>query len=197
VAKGAAAKAKSEAAKTNLTETETAKVQKETAKMSTVPVYDLDEGEDVIQPSAGWHTAILTSLEINPNKAGTGTNIVVGLELDEGDPDRPGMPWTYYVPLPTAEVTEDYKAWQAAGRPKASAWDVELMTKDGRHKYQASIARIKKLSSALGGPESGGFDPAVLGRMVGKKVKINLTPEREGGVPTGRMQIGFDGLAPA
>jgi len=165
-------------------------------KMTTV-AYDLDEGADLIQPSAGWHLAILSSLEISPNKAGTGENIVVGLELDDSDPDRPGMPWTYYVPLPSPDLTKDFQAWKEAGQPKAAAWDPDYLTKDGRHKFQAALARLRKLSTALGGPESGKFDPAQLGRAVGKQVKINITPEREGGVPTGRMTIGFDGIAPA
>ena len=166
--------------------------------MTTVNLmYDLDEGQELIQPSAGWHTALLTSLEITPNKAGTGENIVVGLELDDSDPDRPGMPWTYYVPLPSAELIADFEAWKKAGQPKASAWDLNFLTKDGRHKFQAAVARIRKLSTALGGPESGKFDPAQLGRAVGKQVKINLQPEREAGQPTGRMTIAFDGLAPA
>lgn len=159
--------------------------------------YNLDEGEDVLQPTTGWHTAVLTGFEIAENKAGTGQNMVLSMELAEDDPDRPGMPWTYYVPLPSKELSDDFEAWKKAGKPRASAWDPQFMTKDGRHKFQASIQRIKKVSAAFGGPESGSIDPSKLARNIGKKVKINLVEEREAGQPTGRMTIGFDGLAPA
>lgn len=165
--------------------------------MSTME-FDLDQGQEVIQPSAGWHNAELVAFEIAQNKAGTGTNCVFSLELADDDPDRPGQPWTYYVPLPTADVMDDYAKWMEAGQPKAAAWDANYMTKDGRHKLQASIARLKKVSAAFGLPESGKLDPAKFGRCVGKKVKINLVPEKDPDTKemTGRMQIGFDGVSP-
>jgi hypothetical protein len=174
--------------------------KKRSKKMGeTTMSYDLDDAAEMVQPSVGWHTAMLVAFEVSPNKAGTGTNCVFSLELDEADPDRPGQPWTYYVPLPSADLIEDYKKWVAAGNPRTAAWDANYMTKDGRHKYQASLARLKKVSSAFGGAETGKLDPAKFGRFVGKKVKLNLVPEKDQDTKemTGRLQIGFDGVAPA
>lgn len=166
--------------------------------MATMETYDLDDAQDMIQPSTGWHKADLVAFEISENKAGTGTNCVFSFELAADDKDRPGQPWTYYVPLPSADLKEDYAKWIAAGKPKASAWDSNYMTKDGRHKLQAAIARLKKISTAFGGPESGKLDPGKFGRFVGKQVKLNLVPEKDAETRelTGRMQINFDGVAP-
>lgn len=169
----------------------------------TMEVYNLDDAQEMIQPSPGWHTATLVAFEISENKAGTGTNCVFSFELAEDDPDRPGQPWTYYVPLPSTDLKGDYDKWVAAAKklgrkPKPSEWDSNYMTKDGRHKFQAAIARLRKISTAFGGPESGELDPGKFGRFVGKNVKLNLVPEKdqETREATGRMSIAFDGVAP-
>jgi hypothetical protein len=166
--------------------------------MTTIPIYNLDDAEEVVQPSAGWHPAVVVEVDVAPNKAGTGYNLVLSTELAEDDPDRPGMPWTIYMPLPTEELAKDFNEWKKAGKPKRD-WDQSMLLNDGRHKYSASLARLRKLSAALGGPESGPFKPEAIARKIGTKIKINLVPERDRvtGDSTGRMVVAFDGVAPA
>ncbi|MCX8125547.1 MAG: hypothetical protein N3E40_00180 [Dehalococcoidia bacterium] len=135
---------------------------------------------------------MFTSVEVAQNRAGTGHNLVLGFELDDTDPDRPGMPFQLYLPLPTLEVYQNFQDWIKAGRPTGTD-NGFLMADAKRHRYQAMMSRIKRVSGALGGPESGDFEPGVLARFIGKKVKLNLQPERD----SGRIGIAYDGVAPA
>lgn len=154
--------------------------------------YDLDEGVELAPPSPGWHEAIFTSFEVAQNRAGTGLNLVLGFELSENDPDRPGMPQTLYLPLPSTEVYNDFLEWRKAGKPSGQD-NGFIMADSKRHRYQAMMNRIRKVCGALGAPESGEFDPAVLTRYIGRRVKLNLQAERD----SGRIGIAFDGVAPA
>lgn len=171
----------------------------EKSKAPTIREYDLDAAEEERQPAAGWHTAVTVDAAIAVNKAGTGFNVVLTCDLTDDDPDVPGKRYMHFLPLPSDEIADDYLAWVKAGRPKPEAWSSDNFTKDGRHKYAFAMARIKKLSTTFGGPESGKIDLTKLGRNKGKKLKISLEPEKDRvtGDPTGRMIIAFDGIAPA
>lgn len=159
--------------------------------------FDLDEGVELPPPSVGYHPAILVGTEVRPNREETGFNLVLSFELAEDDPDRPGMPWTYYIPLPNTDVIRDFQAWKEAGRPKEGPY---MFRAPGYHLYQAQMARVRKALTALGGPEKGQFDrlDTLFGRLIGRRVKLNLQPERDReGRYTGRLTIAFDGLIPA
>lgn len=165
--------------------------------MSTLE-FDLTEGIEPSQPTVGWHTANLAGFELGRNKADTSDMCIFTFELSDDDPDRPGLPFNYYLVIPDEATMTDFKEWVKAGRPKAQKWDAAMLTKDGRHKVQMFIARLKKMSTAFGGPESGSLSPDIFGRYLGSSVKINLVAEKDqNGQQTGRVGIGFDGVAPA
>jgi hypothetical protein len=163
--------------------------------MATLSI-DLNEAIDPVQPKIGQHKAIFSDFDFGRNKADTTDMCTFGFTLTDDDPDRPGLPFNYYLTVPGDEIVEDFKAWTVAGRPKK--WN-DFILKDGRHRMQMMATRFKKMSTALGGPESGALDPAIFGKYLGTVVTLNLVPEKEQGTQqlTGRVVIGFDGVSPA